>query len=354
MHHVHRRLLTTAARLPAVSPASLPAFPPKEALKTAADKDTFVQQEFNPDAWAALQPAPSTALVAFSHRIGLASLFDSPDTIRQACTHPSFVPLFRQHYPAMDEPKTNARLATLGNSLMGLFAAEHIQAKYPYLPTRVMKAAVTAHVGPMTCEAVAREMGATPLLRWHRGNAKDDTRTLLHSEALASIPRSITGLLYKQRSLLAAREFVHSYFLTREIDIRAMLKFYNPKKALLEMVKKYQREPPKSRLLKETGRFSNSPVFVVGIYSGADKLGEGFGASLSMAEYRAAEDALHRVYLTQRPNELIQLPSSTLVHRQNSIYEPSSAQAKYTAPELVPSEIIYASSGKSGVSLARS
>jgi large subunit ribosomal protein L44 len=41
-----------------------------------------------------------------------------------------------------------------------------------------------------------------------------------------------------------------------------------------------------ARLLKETGRLSNSPVFVVGIYSGADKLGEGFGSSLKMAEYR--------------------------------------------------------------------
>lgn len=43
---------------------------------------------------------------------------------------------------------------------------------------------------------------------------------------------------------------------------------------------------PPSRLLKETGRLSNSPVFIVGIYSGADKLGEGFGSSLRMAEYR--------------------------------------------------------------------
>ena len=41
-----------------------------------------------------------------------------------------------------------------------------------------------------------------------------------------------------------------------------------------------------SRLLKETGRYSISPVFVVGIYSGADKLGEGFGSSLKMAEFR--------------------------------------------------------------------
>jgi len=30
-----------------------------------------------------------------------------------------------------------------------------------------------------------------------------------------------------------------------------------------------------------------------------------------MAEYRAAEDALHRVYLTRTPDHLVQLPSST-------------------------------------------
>jgi large subunit ribosomal protein L44 len=63
---------------------------------------------------------------------------------------------------------TNAHLGTLGNALMGLFATEYVHASYPYLPTRVLKAAVTAHVGPLTCSNVAQEMGAVPLLRWHR------------------------------------------------------------------------------------------------------------------------------------------------------------------------------------------
>lgn len=41
-----------------------------------------------------------------------------------------------------------------------------------------------------------------------------------------------------------------------------------------------------SRLLRETGRYSSTPVFVVGIFSGKEQLGEGFGSSLKMAEYR--------------------------------------------------------------------
>jgi hypothetical protein len=40
---------------------------------------------------------------------------------------------------------------------------------------------------------------------------------------------------------------VHSYFLSRQIDLRGMIKFRDPKKALLEMVVKFKRERPKSR-----------------------------------------------------------------------------------------------------------
>jgi large subunit ribosomal protein L44 len=128
----------------------------------------LVKEEFNPEIWAALQPPPSTALSAFAHRIGLASILTSTDLIQQACTHSSFLAFYRHHYPTNPLPKSNAQLSTLGNSLIGLFATEYIYAKYPYLPTRVLKAAVTAHVGIASCASVAQEMGACQLLRWHR------------------------------------------------------------------------------------------------------------------------------------------------------------------------------------------
>lgn len=163
--HVQKRFVTSAAKIASVSTANLPNFPPKQAI--------FVHREipkapFSPETWASLQPPPSSALSAFAHRIGLASVLTSPELIQQACTHPSFLPIHRQHYPHEPSPATNAQFASTGNALMGLFASEYIHATYPYLPTRVLKAAVTAHVGPLTCASVAQEMGATPLLRWHR------------------------------------------------------------------------------------------------------------------------------------------------------------------------------------------
>ena len=70
---------------------------------------------------------------------------------------------------------------------------------------------------------------------------------MLHADAMASIPRSLIGLIYQHGSLLAAREFVHKFFMSREIDLRNMIKFRDPKKALLDTVLKFRREKPTSR-----------------------------------------------------------------------------------------------------------
>ena len=119
------------------------------------------------------------------------------------------------------------------------------------------------------------------------------------------------------------------------------------------------------RLLKETGRFSVAPVFVVGIYSGREKLGEGFGSSLSMAEFRvrvlspapciqpltylqAAEDALQRLYLTRTPQDQLQLPSQTFT---DDVFAGLSSlgNSPYIPGELGHAEVNYGSAGRSSI-----
>lgn len=70
---------------------------------------------------------------------------------------------------------------------------------------------------------------------------------VLHHEALSSVTRALIALVYQERSIEAAKEFAHDYFLSREIDLRAMMKFSNPKKALALTVEKFGREKPVSR-----------------------------------------------------------------------------------------------------------
>ncbi|KIY53000.1 hypothetical protein FISHEDRAFT_34441 [Fistulina hepatica ATCC 64428] len=358
----------SAAKMPSVSIAEIADFPPKSAVFLAKK---IPGAGFDAELWAAAQPPPSTALVAFAHRIGLASVLlpelgTDTDLVLQTLTHRSFLPLYLRLYPPGQRvsketgslkhnslPLTNAQLEQIGNSLLGMFATEYLMATYPYLPTRVLKAAVTAYVGPQSCASIAKEIGASNLVRWWREARRSDSDIMpTHVDALASVPRSLCAVVYRKRGILAARQFCHSFFLKgRELDggIRKLIKFANPKRALLSLVKRFDRERPKSRLLKETGRFSNSPVFVVGIFSGPDQLGEGFGTSLKMAEYRAAEDALLRVYLTQRLPSEIQLPSSTFPVGTEDVFRLQGPEGEYHAPELGVAEILYASSGKDGV-----
>jgi large subunit ribosomal protein L44 len=103
-----------------------------------------------------------------------------------------------------------------------------------------------------------------------------------------------------QQGFVAARQFVHANFLSRTADIAGLLKFSNPKYSLSSTLSKQGLAPPTTRILAETGRLSIAPIFVLGIYSGSLKLGEGYGSSLAMAEFRACEDALRRVYLSSQ------------------------------------------------------
>lgn len=68
---------------------------------------------------------------------------------------------------------------------------------------------------------------------------------------------------------------------------------------------------------------------------------------------QASEDALHRVYLTQTPRTLLQLPTSTFPAGYNVFRAHPKLEGHYTAPDLVIPEIMYASSGKSSAIVPR-
>jgi large subunit ribosomal protein L44 len=97
----------------------------------------------------------------------------------------------------------------------------------------------------------------------------------------------------------------------------------------------------------------------VGVYSGEEKLGEGTGSAIRMAEYRAAEDALRRFYLSERPIEQLSLPSITLdadftsadvqeIPEQKTIWNIDStiqSSSVFTASPIGHSEVVFGSKG---------
>lgn len=116
-------------------------------------------------------------------------------------------------------------------------------------------------------------------------------------QASATFVEAVMGAIYLHAGRPAAKRFFEQHILSRHLNISGMFNFSQPARDLSRLCARESFESPVAKIISETGRRSRHPVFVVGIYSGEDKLGEGAGASLDEARTRAAVMALKGWYL---------------------------------------------------------
>jgi len=258
-----------------------------------------------------------------------------------------------------DTRVNNTSLAQLGSSILSYHVSEYLLCKYPRLPMAVLFAANHAYSGPKTLQLVAREWGvetaAAPGAEVDPGYlqfAKLVPGTIVSSEGettrpdkyatyrrglssrvvyddefgdvvkkttsvAASVPtesaysnfvRALIGAISLHAGRPAAKEFIDSHILSRHLEMSSLFAFKEPVRELARLCQREGFEHPVARMLSETGRHSRTPVFVVGIFSGSDKLGEGSGPSLGEARTRASIAALKAWYLYS-PGRDVRVPS---------------------------------------------
>lgn len=134
----------------------------------------------------------------------------------------------------------------------------------------------------------------TPVLTSYDENAIPVTTA---EDASQQFVRAVIGALHMHAGRHATKLFYQNHFLSRTLNLSSIFDFKYPTRDLSRLCLREGFEPPVARLISETGRLSRHPVFVVGVYSGRDKLGEGAGASLDEARVRAATAALKGWYL---------------------------------------------------------
>ncbi|KAH7084264.1 ribonuclease III domain-containing protein [Paraphoma chrysanthemicola] len=291
----------------------------------------------------------STKLHALRSRLSLPQRFPLA-TLARTLVHPS----------ADANPQfNNASLSILGRHLLGYYTSEYLLCTYPRLPMPVVFAAVEAYIGPKALATIASEWGieaaAEPggevdpgLLQFKRipageglpealrrqvpwkwnvttthritktdefgsDNAPPSPHALQKTpvpmeQAAQSFVRALIGALHVHLGSPLVKRFFRDHFLSRHLDISTMFDFRMPTRDLSRLCAREGFDSPVARLISETGRLSRHPVFVVGVYSGKDKLGEGAGSSLDEARTRAAAAALKGWYL-YRPVE-VTVPSS--------------------------------------------
>jgi dsRNA-specific ribonuclease len=266
----------------------------------------------------------------------------------------------------------NASLSILGRHLLGYYTSEYLLCTYPRLPMPVVFAAVEAYIGPKALATIAAEWGieaaAEPggevdpgLLQFKRiaageglpealrrqapwkwnvttthkitktdefgsANAPPSPHALQKTpvpmeEAAQSFVRALIGALHLHLGSPLVKRFFRDHFLSRHLDVSTLFDFRTPTRDLSRLCAREGFESPVARLISETGRLSRHPVFVVGVYSGKDKLGEGAGSSLDEARTRAAAAALKAWYL-YRPVE-VTVPSSMEGELDTSKWRPN-------------------------------
>jgi dsRNA-specific ribonuclease len=247
------------------------------------------------------------------------------------------------------DPSTNfnnTSLAQVGSSLLSYHVSEWLLCAYPRLPMTVLFSAMSAYIGPPTLRKIAQEWGveaaaapgeevdpgllqynplrpgASPALgastradyseHYRRGISSrivydDEFGDLIKTEnkedpqhaeaAYSAFVRALVGAIYLHAGRKAATTFIRSHVLSRYLPISKLFEFKTATRDLSRLCAREDFEYPIARLLSETGRYSRSPVYVVGIFSGVEKLGEASGPSLDEARRRAAIAALKAWYL---------------------------------------------------------
>eukprot|EP00052_Salpingoeca_macrocollata_P023870 m.211496 g.211496 ORF g.211496 m.211496 type:complete len:312 (+) comp22132_c0_seq2:1650-2585(+) len=200
--------------------------------------------------------------------------------LSQAMTHRGF-----------DRKTNNARLSILGASLVDSTVAEYLYLQYPNLPPQAMRDIVEHLKSSEAAAQTATALGLAPAIDSHR--KINPAEPQLHS-VLAGAYHALVAAIHLDQGGKASRDFVREttrrFF--HDLDLNKFVCLEHPKLVLRDVLQKQGKPAAVCRLLKESGRTTHMPLFLVGVFSGDEKLAEGASWSIKRAEREAVRNAL--------------------------------------------------------------
>lgn len=231
----------------------------------------------------------------------------------------------------------NEGMSHFGKNLLSFYVHEYFMIKYPRLPPNVLRHVVKIYTSVDSLAKLGRSWGveadtSSPFTRYISDKSETDLLgKLIYTEAstvkedgvveiskgpettdlngaMGHFVRALVAGVHAHGGIESSKTFIHKFIIQpRKLDIASIMAFDQPTRELAVLCAREGLERPISRLMSETGRYSKAPVFVVGVFSGNRKMGEGQGASLKEARTRAAVHALKSWYLYSPVNA--KLPS---------------------------------------------
>jgi len=210
--------------------------------------------------------------------------FTNQTLLEQAFIHRSFI---------NENPRTglvhNERLEFLGDAVLELVVTKSLYTKYPHHNEGDLTAYRSALVNAVTLGEVASLLGFNDLMKLSKGEAKDVHRA--RSSILADAYEAFVGALYLDQGFDTAASFIGTTLLIKTEDIIRQGLYKDAKSYVQEKAQERYSVTPNYKVLSEAGP-DHDKLFVVGIFFGDEKIGEGTGKSKQEAETSAARQAL--------------------------------------------------------------
>lgn len=229
-------------------------------------------------------------LSALAHRLGYAP--ETLPSLQTALTHRSALP----EQPQANSSAHNGRLAVVGHAVLLHYTRESLFRTYPNLEGTHLIDVSNFLTNVEALVSLAEHLGIPELMRtFHK--LYNPTKTILIERGICAI----IGCLYIDRGQEAAKKFVEDMVLPqlKGKDLAELIKLQHPKFMLQTILKESGRQPPASRLMRESGRATHLPSYVVAVFSGNQSLGEGTGTSIKRAEEEAIKSALMKHFLKE-------------------------------------------------------
>ncbi len=222
------------------------------------------------------------ALDAFEKKIG--HVFKERRLLEQAFTHRSYL---NENREAGREH--NERLEFLGDAVLELVVTEYLFAKYPEKPEGELTAVRAALVNTISISEAATHLGINDYLLLSRGESKDTGRA--RQIILANAFEAVIGALYLDSGYEVARDFIAAQLFHKTDEVVEKKLWHDAKSRLQELSQEQLKVTPKYELVGQSGP-DHDRTFVVAVYLGETKAGQGEGRSKQEAEQDAASKAL--------------------------------------------------------------
>eukprot|EP00794_Sanderia_malayensis_P019974 gene19974-21932_t len=264
-------------------------------------------------------------LLAFQNRFGIE--FKDTNYLKAAFVHPTFmdvarhsnseadIPAFVEGNPKLFEEYKTLEFSPEKLGLIGfLKTCQIIKANlfrcYPQFSSFMLEEFATRLSGRENITELAKNLGIPELIViGHDINEIDNEKHLKFSkdDVVCDAFYALMGAIYKDMGANNLQTFVDDFIMPIIDDesFRENFKLRNPTKASEEITALSGHGfKPEARLIFSAGRNTNVPLYIVGIFSGEKKLGEGASYSIRQARKAAYEMSVYNAMWRKDPCEL--------------------------------------------------